>query len=222
MSQYALAREDAYYNGDFDAIERIIDAEAAGVPLTLAHVKRVRKEPIHYIDPGTGAVTYALEFVAGLTRDEAMPVICELLTNLPVDRRVKYCEYCRYPYRDGSLRNTTRTCSSECKTGIKTLQRRQQRADKALLEGKERKRTKREEHYAWWHEYPFWLDEYEMLKVAWKYEVSHRTELIDFIQGQRELYGEGNRKIPSRKPGSEDDEACRKLNAWTRAKLRWF
>ncbi|RAV19504.1 hypothetical protein [Paenibacillus contaminans] len=144
--------------------------------------------------PGAGALEYARTLTEGLSRDEAAVVIRRLLTEPPADPRVKRCDFCSYPWRDSSLRNTKRTCCDECKTGAKSFQKRQQRADKALLTGKVRKRTKRDEYYVWWLEYPFWLDEYEMLKRAWKYEVPHGVELIDTVRSQNEAYGDGNRK----------------------------
>lgn len=215
MQKYAQqARQDAYVNGDFAAIERIIDGEYREEPV------RKRKGPLHPVDPGAGAIAYAYGRVAGLTREEAAPIIREFLENLPADKRVKRCDYCGFPYRDDSLRNTKRTCCDECKTALKTIQKRQQRADNALITGKTKKRTKREEYYVWWLEYPFWLDEYEMLKRAWKHEATHNAELLDYIHGQREIYGEGNRKIMPKVAGAEDEKAGRKFNAWTRQKMR--
>lgn len=222
QDQYAQARWDAYHNGDYDAIERIIDAEAAGIPLKHKFAaEHERKGPFKYIDPGVGAIEYALEYVSGMVWEQAVPEISRMLKEPSAEKRVKCCDYCGYPWRDDSLRNTKRTCSNECKTAIKTIQKQIQRADKALLTGKTKKKTKRDEYYVWWLEYPFWLDEYEMLKQTWKHEVSRDESLIDYVHGQREIYGEGNRKVKEHKPGSEDEEAGRKFNAWTMNKIRW-
>ncbi|MFC5447597.1 hypothetical protein [Paenibacillus aestuarii] len=196
--EYELARQDAYYNGDYDAIERIIDAEAIGARIeSLQPETENRVGLIHRIDPGTGAIAYALEYVSGLTREEAAPIISELCAALPLDKRVKQCAFCWHLWRDDSRNNTKQTCCDDCKRAFKTLQKRNQRTDKALLAGvvSKKKKTKREENYIWWHEYPFWLNEYEMLKQSWKYEVPYETELIDAILGQRLIYGEGNRKV---------------------------
>jgi hypothetical protein len=171
--------------------------------------------------PGAGAIKYASVFVDGLTREQAAPIIRKLLAEPPAEKRVKQCDYCGYWWLDDSLRNTKRVCSDECKTGIKTFQRWQQRADKALLSGKTKKKTKRDINYVWWLEYPFWLDEYEMLKNTWKHEATHDEGLLDFIHGQREIYGEGNRKVKAHEPGAEDEKAGRKFNAWTISKMRW-
>ncbi|WP_340673159.1 hypothetical protein [Brevibacillus agri] len=170
--------------------------------------------------PGEGAIEYARRQLAGLTREQAASHIPRLLKELPDDKRVKRCDYCCYPWRDDSLRNTKRTCSDECKTGIKTLQRRQQRADKALLAGKSKKRTKRELNYIWWLEYPFWLDEYEMLKYSWKFEKPMDTESLAYIFGNQQIHGSGNRRKKAHKPHEEDDKAARDFNRWTRQKLR--
>lgn len=149
---------------------------------------------LYWIEPGAGAIAYARERIAGLSRDEAAPVIRELIANPLDDKRVKRCEYCGYPWRDDSLRNTKRTCSDECKTALKTLQRRRQRADKALLEGEDappKKRAKRH-CYVWWLEYPFWLNEYEMLKRSWKYEVPYDPSKLAYM---RKRSMDGNERI---------------------------
>lgn len=220
MGEYAQARQDAYHNGDYEAIERIIDAEAAGVLLTPEPITRIQKGTIHHVDPGAGAIAYALEHVTGLEREEAAPIIRKLFAGLPTEKRVKRCDYCGYPFRDDSLRNTKRTCSDGCKTRLKTLQRQQQRADKTLLSGKTKKKTKRETNYVWWLEYPFWLDEYEMLKNTWKHEAAHDAKLLDYIHCQNEIYGKGNHKVKAHVPGAEDEQAGKKFNAWTIAKMR--
>jgi hypothetical protein len=150
---------------------------------------------IKYGWPGAGAIEYARRQVSGLSREQAALIMRNLLTGTSSEKRVKRCAYCGYRWRDESLRNTLRTCSDECKTAAKTLQKRQQRADKALLSGKTKKKTKKAENYIWWLEYPFWLNEYEMLKNAWKHEVSKDAEFLDYIQVQNEIYGPGNRRV---------------------------
>jgi hypothetical protein len=155
--------------------------------------------------PGEGAIKYASEHLAGLTREQAAAQVARLLKELPDDKRVKRCDYCGYPWRDISLRNTMRTCSKECKTGAKTLQKKKQRADKALLTGKMKKPTKREEYYYWWFEYPFWIDEYEMLKQSWKYEKPMDHEKIAYIIGNQQIWGPGNRKRRTSEQEQEED-----------------
>jgi len=166
-------------------------------------------QPTVYGWPGEGAINYACEQLAGLTREQAAASIPRLLKELPDDKRVKRCDYCGYPWRDDSLRNTRRTCSEECKTGIKSLQRRQQRADKALLADKTKKRTKREQNYIWWLEYPFWLSEYEMLKQSWKFEIPTDREKLEYISGNQRVLGLGNRKRGAGKEHQEVDEEDR-------------
>lgn len=222
QEHYAQARWDAYHNGDYDAIERVVDAEAAGIPLKhKSAAEDERKGPFKYIDPGPGAIKYALEYVSGMTREQAASEISRIWNEPSTEKRVKRCDYCGYLWRDDSLRNTKCTCSDECKKAFKTLQKRIQRADKVLLSGDNaKKKPKRDEYYVWWLEYPFWLDEYEMLKQTWKHEVSHDDSLINFVHGQREIYGEGNRKVKPHTPGAADEEAGRKFNAWTIQKMR--
>lgn len=171
--------------------------------------------------PGAGALAYTQTLTDGLTRERAAAIVGELLASVPTDRRVKRCDYCGYYFRDDSMRNTKRTCCADCRTGAKTLQRRQQRADKQLVAAKPpRKKTKRQENYIWWYEYPFWLDEYEMLKQGWKYEVPHSTELMDVVLTQQKVYGGGNSKVKAKQPGAEDAAMGKQFNSWTRARLR--
>lgn len=153
-----------------------------------------------HANPGTGATEYARNLTVGLTREKAAVVI---QTHTPEDRRVKHCDYCGCLWRDGSLRNTSRTCCDECKTSLKTEQRARQRAEKALLSGKVKKKTKRDLNYVWWLEYPFWLDEYEMLKLSWKYEVPTDFEKLDIISAQQQIHGPGNRKKGNGSPNDD-------------------
>lgn len=144
---------------------------------------------IDYKQPGEGAIEFAQSFTGELTIYEAMPVIKRLMSGElhdTTDKRIKRCNYCGYWWRDDSLRNTKRTCSDDCKRILKTLQRRQQRADKALLNPKPKKETKRETYYIHWLEYPFWLNEYEMLKQSWKYENPYSPKKIEMIDGAKQ------------------------------------
>lgn len=149
-----------------------------------------------YRNPGAGAVEFAAEFTAGFDRQESAPVISALLRGElhdPADKRIKRCDHCGYYWRDDSLRNTKRTCSNECKTGVKTLQRRQQRADAALLNPKPRKHTLMDD-YIWWLEYPFWIHEYSMIKIGWKFERPSGVALMDYVETKNGIYGKGNRR----------------------------
>lgn len=145
---------------------------------------------------GAGAFEYALQYVDGLSRQEAAYVIRQLLEgelNDPEDKRIKRCEHCGYYWRDDSLRNTKRTCSNDCKRSHKTNLRRQQRADEALLNPKPRKRTLMDD-YIWWIEYPFWINEYSMIKIGWKFEKPSGIALMDYVESKNETYGPGNRR----------------------------
>ncbi|MEH7374926.1 hypothetical protein [Neobacillus drentensis] len=155
---------------------------------------------IKHGNPGPGAIAYAKQFIEGMTREQAAPIMTALLNgelNDCNDRRVKQCDCCCYYWRDDSLRNTKRTCSDECKTAIKTLQRRQQRADDALLNPKSRKHTLMDD-YIHWLEYPFWINEYSMIKIGWKYEKPSGLAVMDYVETKRSIYGEGNSKKVTR------------------------
>ncbi|MDN4073631.1 hypothetical protein [Fictibacillus terranigra] len=152
-----------------------------------------------YKEPGSGAVEYAKTFTEGMSRSEAAVVITQLLggeLHDVDDNRVKSCDYCGYFWRDNSLRNTKKTCSDECKRNLKTMQRREQRANKELLNPtpKEKKHTLMDD-YIWWLEYPFWINEYSMIKIGWKHERPSGVALMDYIEAKNTIYGEGNRKI---------------------------
>lgn len=147
-------------------------------------------------DYGKGAIEFALQFIEGLSMAEALPVL-QALNNGELhdrsDKRIKRCDYCERLWRDDSLRNTKRTCSDECKRDIKTMQRRDQRANDALLNPKPRKRTLMDD-YIWWLEYPFWIQEYSMIKIGWKYERPSGVALMDYVETNRDSFGDGNRK----------------------------
>lgn len=153
-------------------------------------------------DYGKGAIEFALKFIEGLSTAEALSVL-RALDNGELhdrsDKRIKRCDYCEHLWRDNSLRNTKRTCSDECKTDIKTLQRRDQRANEALLNPQpmEKKRTLMDD-YIWWPEYPFWINEYSMIKIGWKFEKPSGLAVMDYVESQRSIYGEGNRKKVTR------------------------
>lgn len=149
---------------------------------------------ITYRDPGAGAIEFAKEFMTGLREFDELTVkaLIEGRLHDSEDKRIKRCDYCGYPWRDSSLRNTRKTCSEECKRGIKTLQRRKQRERKELLNPKPKKRTLMDD-YVWWLEYPYWHNEESMLKIGWKFEKPHQAKTIDFIEVKNEIFGEGNR-----------------------------
>lgn len=164
---------------------------------------------ISYKQPGEGAVEFAQTFTEELTQYEAMPVIKQLIRGElhdQADKRIKRCDYCGYYYRDQTRPNNSRTCSRECKTSRDTLNRAKKKADEALL--KPKKKTKRETYYLYWHEYPFWLNEYEMLKQAWKYEAPSSPKKVEQISAAK-VRGElmGGKQKPKRVVPYNGDEA---------------
>ncbi|MEK5107220.1 hypothetical protein MHI57_10750 [Cytobacillus sp. FSL K6-0129] len=175
-------------------------------------MKIVYREPV-----GDGAIEFARQFIEGLHREFALIAIKDLNEgNLldGTDKRVKRCDYCGYWWRDESSRNRKQTCSKECKKNIKTMQRRQQRADLELLNPKPKKKTRRENNYVWWLEYPFWLNEYEMLKNTWKNEVPHSPSKISQISAakQRDEIIGGKRKPKAVVPYNGDEAEQPKIS----------
>lgn len=159
-------------------------------------------------DYGKGAAEFAKQYITGLSMVEALPVLQALNRGDLHDRtdnRIKRCEFCGHLWYDDSLRNTKRTCSNECKTGVKTLQRRQQRADTALLNPKPRKHTLMDD-YIWWLEYPFWIHEYSMIKIGWKFERPSGVALMDYVETSRSRMGEGNRRKPKKHVNYHGDD----------------
>ena len=152
-------------------------------------------------NPGAGAIEFIKQFTEeGMNRDEVAEIIGEVMRGElhdSEDKRVKLCDYCGYYWRDPSLRNTRKTCSDECKRGIKTLQRREQRRKQELANPKPKKKTLKDDYYDH-HEYPFWVDEYSMSKISWKYERSEDVEFMDAIQYNIDHYGDGNRKVSNK------------------------
>ncbi|MEH7401589.1 hypothetical protein V7148_11420 [Gottfriedia acidiceleris] len=153
---------------------------------------------IENVEPGTGAIEYAKKLTVGLTREEAAPIIEALMRgelNNPADNRVKRCDYCSYWWHDESLRNNKRTCSDRCRTKIKSLHTSERRAKEALLnpEPKEKKHTLMDD-YIWWIEYPYWLNEYSMIKIGWKHEKPSGIALMNYVEAKNGLYGKGNSK----------------------------
>jgi hypothetical protein len=119
-----------------------------------------------YREPGQGAIDFATQFVVGLTREQAKPIIEQLLAgNLhdKTDKRIKRCEYCGYYYRDKTRPNNSKTCSRECKIAKDTLIRAKKNADKALIKPIEKEIYSA---YTHWLEYPFYFNEHYMLKHA--------------------------------------------------------
>lgn len=153
-----------------------------------------------YREPGAGAIEFTKQFIVGMDRSEVAEIIGEVTRGElhdPADRRVKRCDYCGYFWRDDSLRNTKKTCSDDCKRSIKTLQRRKQREKQELINPKPKKRTLMDD-YVYWLEYPYWINEYSMLKIGWKYEKPTGLATMDYIEAKNEIYGEGNRRKPKR------------------------
>ncbi|KFM99001.1 hypothetical protein D0U04_08785 [Bacillus clarus] len=151
---------------------------------------------IIYREPGEGAIDFAKQFMGDLTRDEALPIVRRLLKGRlhgEMDKRVKRCAYCGYFYRDKTRPNNSKTCCSKCKVGLDTLRRSIIRADKALLNPK---KPKAEKCHLWWLEYPFYVQEYEMLKNTWKYEVPYSPDKLTIIHAakQRDEMIGGKRK----------------------------
>lgn len=180
---------------------------------------------IIYREPGAGAVDFAQVTIELIdvsditTRDDLLALMHFIMTHKTNEKRVKRCDFCGYQWYDDSLRNTRKTCSSECKTGIKTLQRAKQRETARLIARQVRKKTKRELNYYYWFEYPFWLSEYEMLKQSWKYEVPYDAEFMSVVDANNQIYGVGNRRVDRKSVKYEDSMQWDRFNQSQTRKL---
>ncbi|WP_242298008.1 hypothetical protein [Bacillus cereus group sp. BfR-BA-01424] len=167
-----------------------------------------KTDEIIYREPGEGAIDFAKHFVSDSTSDEALSVIMQLLKGRlhdKTDKRTKRCAYCGYYYRDKTRPNNSKTCCSKCKVDLDTLRRSIIRADKALLKPK---KAKRDTCHVWWLEYPFYIQEYEMLKHTWKYEAPYSPYKITAIHAAKQRDGiiGGKRKSKRTVPYSGRDE----------------
>ncbi|PFW37798.1 hypothetical protein COL11_09905 [Bacillus anthracis] len=168
----------------------------------------IKTNEIIYREPGEGAIDFAKHFTSNLTSEEALHIIRQLLKGRlhdKTDKRIKRCAYCGYYYRDKTRPNNSKTCCSKCKMDLDTLRRAIIRADKALLNPKI---AKRDTCHVWWLEYPFYVQEYEMLKHTWKYEAPYSPNKITAIHAAKQRDGiiGGKRKSTRAVPYSGRDE----------------
>src|SRR5699024_2607205 len=116
---------------------------------------------IEYKNAGTGAISYAKEFIdVKDDRNKAMDVISDLLAGKlhdPSDKRIKRCAYCNYYYRDKTRPNNSKTCSKECKTKLDTERRARKRRNKEQTKGRSGQSTIKDRTYLSHLEYPFWI-----------------------------------------------------------------
>jgi hypothetical protein len=142
-----------------------------------------------YRQPGTGAIQFAKEYISGLDRRQALPIIKQLIDGKlhdKTDKRIKRCEYCGYFYRDKTRPNNSKTCSRECKIAKDTLIRAKKNADKAVLKPKKDIEKEIYTAYTYWLEYPFYLNEHYMLKHAHDYESPFDYDKLSQIDAARQ------------------------------------
>jgi hypothetical protein len=142
-----------------------------------------------YRKPGTGAIQFAKQFITGLDRRQALPIIKRLNAGKlhdKKDKRIKRCEYCGYFYRDKTRPNNSKTCSRECKIAKDTLIRAKKNADKAVLKPKKDIEKEIYTAYTRWLEYPFYLSEHYMLKHAHDYESPFDYDKLSQIDAARQ------------------------------------
>ncbi len=136
------------------------------------------------MQPGEGAIEYATELTAGLTREQAAAVIRRLLTQPGGDPRIKQCEVCGYPFRDNTRPGNAKVCGPTCKTAQKAAQKARQRKVKPAR-GVTVKPDK-PIRYVWWLEYPYWVSEKWMLNHVGSYERPRDPDKLAYIRAAKE------------------------------------
>lgn len=126
------------------------------------------------VDPGKGAVEFAMMFLEDLTLEHAIP-LCEGLVGGGIlrlmealgldDKKVRRCQFCGYYYRDSTKNNFSLVCSEECKSGKDIVLKAYRRNVKNA--GKPKRPTYKNLYYASSFrpetaEYPFWTSDFHM------------------------------------------------------------
>lgn len=165
-----------------------------------------------YKQPGTGAIEFALSFIGGIAKEEALPILVQLINEElhdTTDKRIKRCAYCNYHFRDMTRPNNGKTCCKPCKIANDTLNRAKKKADEELLNPK-KKKTNVEKFYVSWIEYPYWSNEYEMLKQSWRFEVSSdNIEQIIAAKQRDALIGGKKKSIPTISYNGDEKEQAK-------------
>ncbi|MGE6487752.1 hypothetical protein [Paenisporosarcina sp. NPDC076898] len=117
------------------------------------------------VDPGTGAVDFAMRYVEELTLNHVEELVEDLVNgNFEEidDKKVRRCQFCGYYYRDVTKNNSSLTCSDDCKTGKDIVLKAYRR--KLESEGKPKRLSYEDLYYAQGLEYPFWANEFHMFE----------------------------------------------------------
>lgn len=128
------------------------------------------------VDPGVGAVKFAMQYVMEMTLDHVEGLCVDLIDgNFEEigDKKVRRCQFCGYYYRDGTKNNSSLTCSDVCKTGKDIVLKAYRR--KVENEGKPKRPTFKQLYYCEYHdgvktEYPHWASEFLMYEYDRKHE----------------------------------------------------
>ncbi|MGP9043143.1 hypothetical protein [Cytobacillus kochii] len=134
------------------------------------------------INPGSGAIEFALQYVDGLSEDLARPIIDKLVAgNLhdSDDKRIKKCDWCGYYFRDKTKPNTAKVCCRQCKYSKSNAAKAKKKADEALLNPTKKVNTYT--YYADHLEYPYYANEKYMLSRAARHEVQMAPASLEVI-----------------------------------------
>lgn len=132
--------------------------------------------------PGEGAIAYAREITYGMSRSDAAKIISTLRTTPPIEKNVKLCVNCGFPFRDKTKPGNTKVCGYSCKTDRKSAQKAQQRSKKAAPV-----KPKKEKRYS----------ERDYMMGIWRHETPKSPEKLESISAARQRYeAMGGRRKP--------------------------
>lgn len=138
------------------------------------------------VDPGKGAVDFAMRYVEEMTLSHVVEVCKDLLSgNFEEidDKKVRRCQYCGYFYRDSTKNNSSLVCSDECKTGKDVVMKAYRR--KVASTGKPRRPTYKELYYRGEETgYPHWMNERYMLEYDRKHELYSYGDDLEAVIGR--------------------------------------
>lgn len=161
-------------------------------------------------EPGVGSVEFAKEFVAGMTMEEARPVISKLVKgNLPevAEKLVKRCNHCGYYFRDKRT-NKARVCCKQCRANMDVVNRKKLR--RAKVKPKKVKVPNKIDFriaYAGHLKYPFYGggDDFLRFKV-WKHELPLSVSKLEYFGNKDRLNGRRKPKYSSNYNGDEIEQ----------------
>lgn len=148
------------------------------------------------VNPGKGAVDFAIRYVEEMTLEHVEAVCNDLVAGNFVeveDKKVRSCQFCGYYYMDNTKNNSSLVCSDECKTGKDIVLKEYRR--KIRNAGKPKRPTYKNLYYATSFrpetaEYPFWTSEFHMFEYDRKHGAYSYGDNFEEVVGRALLNAE--------------------------------